>query len=116
MAELYRVCGHCEKLVSEKTFKEHRRLFFHDHTWIKDNIEDQEHESSSSSSLCALSDSHDVSSLDMNSSCCDISSEVNGASAEVGQFFIDEDSTDGGKYLVVGHWPLVLFVFVNRRN
>lgn len=33
---MYRVCGHCDKRVSEKTYKEHRRLFFNDHQWVKD--------------------------------------------------------------------------------
>ena len=33
---MYRVCGHCDKRVSEKTYKEHCRLFLHDQQWVKD--------------------------------------------------------------------------------
>ena len=33
---MYQVCGHCDKIVSQKTFKEHRHLFFQDHQWIKE--------------------------------------------------------------------------------
>lgn len=33
---MYRVCGHCDKRVSEKTYKEHCRLYFHDQRWVKD--------------------------------------------------------------------------------
>ena len=30
----YRRCGHCKKLVAEKTFKHHHRLYFHEGEWI----------------------------------------------------------------------------------
>jgi len=30
----YRRCGHCQKLVSGKTYKEHHRLYFHEGEWI----------------------------------------------------------------------------------
>lgn len=85
---MYRVCGHCEKLVSEKTFKEHQSLFLNDHTWIKEGGED--HKSRSSSSMC-FSGSHDESFLaeiDMNSSCCDTSSQANDIR---GDDFMNED-------------------------
>ena len=35
--QIYRRCGHCEKTISEKTYKEHHRLFFHDGEWLKDS-------------------------------------------------------------------------------
>ena len=28
-------CGHCNKLLTEKTFKEHRRLFYDDGEWLQ---------------------------------------------------------------------------------
>jgi hypothetical protein len=28
--DIYRFCEHCNRRVSEKTFKEHRRLYFHE--------------------------------------------------------------------------------------
>ena len=30
----YAICGHCNQLLSAKTVKQHRRLFFHDGKWI----------------------------------------------------------------------------------
>ena len=30
----YRRCCHCKKVVSEKTFKHHDRLYFHEGEWI----------------------------------------------------------------------------------
>jgi hypothetical protein len=50
--DLYRVCGHCNKLVSEKTYKEHRRLFFHDQGWIKESAGIGDEGSRRSSPLC----------------------------------------------------------------
>ena len=32
--DIYRFCEHCNKRVSEKTFKEHRRLYFHEGKWL----------------------------------------------------------------------------------
>ena len=30
----YRVCGHCDRSLGEKTYKEHKRNYFHDGEWI----------------------------------------------------------------------------------
>ena len=32
--DIYRFCEHCNRRVSEKTFKEHRRLYFHKGKWL----------------------------------------------------------------------------------
>ena len=32
--DIYRFCQHCNKQVSEKTFKEHRHLYFHEEKWL----------------------------------------------------------------------------------
>ena len=60
---MYRICGHCEKRVSEKTFKEHRRLFFHDQKWIKETVPQEVYglESRASSPLCVSDPMSDVS-------------------------------------------------------
>lgn len=43
-----RVCGHCDKNLSIKAFKEHKRLYYHEDHWIRA-------QSSSSSSPLSLS-------------------------------------------------------------
>lgn len=50
--DLYRVCGHCKKLVSEKTFKEHKRVFFHEQGWVKESVVAEDVRSRNSSPLC----------------------------------------------------------------
>lgn len=30
-----RRCGHCDKPLGHKAFKEHKRLYFHDGKWVK---------------------------------------------------------------------------------
>lgn len=32
--DTYQFCEHCNKRVSVKTFKEHRRLYFHEGKWL----------------------------------------------------------------------------------
>lgn len=32
--DFYLFCEHCGRRVSEKTYKEHRRLYFHDGKWL----------------------------------------------------------------------------------
>ena len=32
--DFYQFCEHCGRRVSEKTYKEHRRLYFHDGKWL----------------------------------------------------------------------------------
>ncbi len=54
----YQECGHCEKKVSLKTYKEHRRLYFHDGRWIKPSQGTCGEDSRSSSPMC-VSDPHD---------------------------------------------------------
>ena len=47
------MCGHCDQLLSEKTLKEHRKLYFNDANgaWIRFRGED-DHNSRCSSPLC----------------------------------------------------------------
>ena len=69
---VYQVCGHCKKKVSEKTFKEHRRLFFHDHQWISElciNQEMNEGDSRASSPLSLASSMSSESQEDVADSC-----------------------------------------------
>ena len=79
MSMSYRMCGHCDQLLSEKTLKEHRKLYFNDAngTWIRFRGED-DHNIRCSSPLCVSlpSDSSitnpslespDTSNADMNS-------------------------------------------------
>ena len=47
-------CGHCEKLVSEKTFKEHHRLFYHDGQWMTEHTRPSDDASSRDSSPLSL--------------------------------------------------------------
>lgn len=100
MDSLYRVCGHCDKLVSEKTFKEHKRLFFHGEDWIrKESAGDQPQGSRNSSPLC-LSDPSEMPSCsshqEMDSSSCNFSSGEDFRNAE--DFSVNEDCLhpDGG--------------------
>lgn len=32
----YRVCGHCDKLIGPRTYRDHKRLFFHEGVWLKE--------------------------------------------------------------------------------
>jgi len=50
--ESYRVCGHCGKCLGEKTFKDDRRLYYHEERWITQQELPQE-ENSNSSSFCS---------------------------------------------------------------
>ena len=34
---VYRVCGHCCQQLSEKAFKEHKKLYFHDGVWLTES-------------------------------------------------------------------------------
>ena len=43
-------CGHCNKLLTEKTFKEHRRLFYDDGEWLQQSSLDRMNETSRLSS------------------------------------------------------------------
>jgi len=51
--ESYRVCGHCGKSLGEKTFKDHKRLYYHDDRWITQQELLPQEESSNSSSFCS---------------------------------------------------------------
>ena len=50
--DIYRFCEHCNKRVSEKTFKEHRRLYFHEGKWLftREDVEARHHRSDSDDS------------------------------------------------------------------
>ena len=47
--DFYLFCEHCGKRVSEKTYKEHRRLYFHDGRWLVSHakVEEISHHSDS---------------------------------------------------------------------
>ena len=32
---MFRVCGHCDKTLGAKAYKEHKRHFFHDGCWMR---------------------------------------------------------------------------------
>ena len=34
-SHVYRVCGHCDKTLDAKAYKEHRKRYFHDGTWMR---------------------------------------------------------------------------------
>lgn len=48
----YSMCGHCDHLLSEKTLKEHKRLYFHGDHWIRAQSIEDEQESGASSPIC----------------------------------------------------------------
>ena len=52
------VCGHCGRSLGNKALKEHRRLYFHDGQWLREDHENQQDtgEQSNSSSPMNLSD------------------------------------------------------------
>ena len=51
--ETHRVCGHCGKSLGEKTFKDHKRLYYHEGRWIKQKELLPQDESTTTSSLCS---------------------------------------------------------------
>ena len=54
----YSLCGHCDQLLSEKTLKEHKRLYFHDGQWIRaQSIEDEQQSVASSPISLSSADS-----------------------------------------------------------
>lgn len=59
--DIYRFCKHCNKRVSEKTFKEHRRLYFYEGKWLftREGLEQLEtrhcHSDSDDSSVLSVS-------------------------------------------------------------
>lgn len=59
--DIYRFCEHCNKRVSEKTFKEHRRLYFYEGKWLftREGLEQLEtrhyHSDSDDSSVLSVS-------------------------------------------------------------
>lgn len=56
MAEAYQVCGHCGRCLGEKTYKEHKRLYYHDSVWIseKDLLPKKPSDGSDSSKVCSF--------------------------------------------------------------
>ena len=51
--ETHQICGHCGKSLGEKTYKEHKRLYYHEGRWIKQKELLPQDESSTTSSLCS---------------------------------------------------------------
>ena len=106
--DLYLVCGHCNKLVSEKTFKEHKRLFFHEQGWVREsNAEDGR--SRNSSPLC-LSDPSEMPSCSSNHD-LDITNSSNCNFEDIGsaeEFDVFEENVrpDEGNPVYV---PIILF-------
>jgi hypothetical protein len=45
------VCGHCGRSLGNKALKEHRRLYFHDGQWLKEDHAKQDVESNCSSPM-----------------------------------------------------------------
>ena len=76
----YRRCGHCEKLVSEKTFKEHHRLFYHEGQWMTEHTRPSDDASSRDSSPLSLQLSHnsDIHSDRASAKSCGHSSKISG--------------------------------------
>ena len=37
-SSLFRVCIHCDKTLGAKAYKQHRRRYFHDGTWMRTNF------------------------------------------------------------------------------
>lgn len=50
------VCGHCGKTLGDKALKEHRRLYYHEGQWLKEDHENQQDIESNCSSPMYLSD------------------------------------------------------------
>ena len=101
---IYRRCGHCEKLVSEKTYKEHHRLYFHEGQWITVDGTDyvtSSRESSPFSDTVRLEDPVDLKSsscspgsADLDSPCSSVSSEL-----DCGQDSIREEETESVEHV-----------------
>ena len=53
----YARCGHCDKLLSSKAIKEHKRLYFHDGVWLKSQSKQDEQGCGYSSPISGLSSS-----------------------------------------------------------
>ena len=47
---MFRVCGHCDKTLGAKAYKEHIRCYFHDGSWMRTEFVDTYKEHSSASS------------------------------------------------------------------
>ena len=60
-----RECGHCGKRLSIKSLKEHRRLYFHDGKWLRNDEQDLRDRSSRSSSPISVSDIESNPSVDL---------------------------------------------------
>ena len=58
-------CGHCGKRLSIKSLKEHRRLYFHDGKWLRNDEQDLRDRSSRSSSPISVSDIESNPSVDL---------------------------------------------------
>ena len=74
----YRRCGHCEKLVSEKTFKEHHRLFYHEGQWMTEHTRPFDDASSRDSSPLSLQLSHNSDIHQASAKSCGHSSKISG--------------------------------------
>ena len=37
---MFKVCGHCDKTLGAKAYKEHRRRYFHDGSWMRTEFVD----------------------------------------------------------------------------
>ena len=51
----FKVCGHCDKLLGEKAYSEHKRLYFFEGQWVRED-QDQGMQSRRSSSSLDVSD------------------------------------------------------------
>ena len=47
---MFKVCGHCDKTLGAKAYKEHRRRYFHDGSWMRTEFVDTYKERSPASS------------------------------------------------------------------
>ena len=55
---MQRICGHCDKYLNHKSYKEHRRLHFSEGKWLREMTEQPDESSRSSSPLCVFD--HDL--------------------------------------------------------
>ena len=55
----YRFCEHCDKRVSQKTFKEHRRLYYHEGEWLTARREEDESSNDSTPLNFSISSDND---------------------------------------------------------
>ena len=83
-----RVCGHCDKTLSDKAYKEHRRLYFDKGEWMRSDHQDVE--SRASSPIC-VSDPMCSVPVDLSPLPSDQGDDANEGTAHSSDLFSDTD-------------------------